>query len=116
MQFKKLPNYLRMHRKRSGFNQKEIAHLLGHKDGTSVCRNELCASVPNLKTALAFEAIYQVPISELFPGMYEDIQQEVSQRADELIVIMCDTGSPRLNEKRYRKLNLIIESCLPVID
>lgn len=116
MEFKSLPNYLRMHRKQSGFNQKEIAYLLGQKDGTSVCREEQCESIPSLKTALAYEAIYQVPVSEIFSGIYEEVREQVHDKADDLIVAMCDAGSPRLTEKRYHKLNLIIERCLPVIE
>ncbi len=116
MKVKSLPNYLRMYRKRAGFNQKEIAVLLGRKCGTCVCRDEQYETLPHIRTALEYEVIYQVPVSKLFAGYYEEAQLNVQNRAEELIVDLCDSGSPRLTEKRYRQLNRIIDSCLPVIE
>ncbi len=46
-----------------------------------VCRYERFTREPGLKTALAYEAIFQTPISKLFPGLYEKIQSQVKARA-----------------------------------
>jgi hypothetical protein len=39
---------------------------------------------PNLETALAYEAIYQRPVSELFGGLYQGIEEQVIARAKTL--------------------------------
>jgi transcriptional regulator with XRE-family HTH domain len=75
-----LPNYLLSHRKRSALSQTEVAFLLGVQSGAKVCRHERFTLDPGLQTALAYEAIYQRPISELFPGLVEKIQNEVRAR------------------------------------
>lgn len=41
-------------------------------------------ALPALKTALAYEALFGTPIRELFAGLYEEIEQEVMRRANEL--------------------------------
>src|ERR1035441_2972277 len=76
-----LPNYLLSHRKRSALSQEEVAFLLGVQSGAKVCRHERFSREPGLQTALAYEAIYQKPVSELFPGLFEKIQREVKARA-----------------------------------
>src|SRR4051794_13547660 len=68
-----LPNYLRSNRKRSGLSQDEVAFLLGAQSGAKVCRNERFVREPSLATALAYQAIFQRPASELFGGLYEEI-------------------------------------------
>jgi len=78
-------NYLRSHRKRLALSQEEVAFLLGVQSGASVSRYEQFAREPSLETALAFEAIFQRPASELFGGLYQKIQHEVAARAQSLI-------------------------------
>jgi hypothetical protein len=36
--------------------------------------------VPNLLTALGYEAIFRVPISELFPGLYQTVEAGIEER------------------------------------
>src|SRR2546422_8231312 len=79
-----LPNYLRSNRKRLALSQDEVAFLLGTQSGAKVCRYERFAREPSLETALAFEAIFQRPASELFGGLYQKVQQEVAARAKTL--------------------------------
>jgi transcriptional regulator with XRE-family HTH domain len=79
-----LSNYLRTHRKRLALSQEEVAFLLGAKGmdkGIKVSRDENLARVPSLQTALAYELIYGKPVRELFAGLYEQIEQEVAERA-----------------------------------
>jgi transcriptional regulator with XRE-family HTH domain len=71
---------------RLGLTQEEVAYLLGAVSGTKVCRYERFAREPLLRTALAYEAIFQRPIRELFTGMYEEIEQEIAERAKALLV------------------------------
>ncbi len=79
-----LTNYLRTNRNRLGLWQEEVAFLLGFKGedkGAKVCRDEKFTREPSLRSALAYEAIYGRPVRELFAGMYEQIEQEVAERA-----------------------------------
>lgn len=82
-----LPNYLRTHRKRLALTQEEVAFLLGFRGmsrGAKVCRDERFAHEPNLRTAMAYEAIYKKPMRELFAGLYERVEREVAGRAKTL--------------------------------
>ena len=79
-----LPNYLRANRKRSALCQAEVSFLLGNETGETVCRHERFDREPSLRTALAYEAIYQRPARELFFGLYQNIEQQVADRAKTL--------------------------------
>ena len=67
---KPLSNYLRTFRKRSGLSQDDVAFLLGVQSGAEVSRHETFKRVPTLKTALSYEAIFGVPVRELFAGEF----------------------------------------------
>jgi transcriptional regulator with XRE-family HTH domain len=86
MVLRKLPHYLRHHRKRLGLLQSDVAFLLGVATGTKVSRYERYARTPTLKTALACEAIFGVPASELFAGIYEKAERCVLTHAKVIIV------------------------------
>ncbi|MGD0904706.1 MAG: helix-turn-helix transcriptional regulator [Terracidiphilus sp.] len=75
-----LANYLRYHRKRSGLSQREIAQLLGYPDQETVSRHERSYSVPPLIIALSYQAIFRVPVSDLFPGPYETTKRKIEER------------------------------------
>ncbi len=79
-----LQNYLRTYRKRSALSQEDVAYLLGTQSGGNVCRHERFSQVPDLQTALAYEAIYRQPVSALFPGMFEEMQRVVRARSKKL--------------------------------
>jgi len=79
-----LQNYLRTNRKRMSLSQEEVAFLLGMngmEKGSKVCRDEKFVREPSLQTALAYQAIYGKPVSELFAGLYEQVEQGVAKRA-----------------------------------
>jgi len=80
-----LPNYLRAHRKRLGFTQDEVAHLLGTEGAAKMCRYEKFARTPSLETALACEVIFQKPVRELFAGLYQKVERKVAARAASLL-------------------------------
>ena len=79
-----LPNYLLSNRKRLALSQEDVAFLLGTQSGAKVSRHERFARGPSLKTALAYEAIYHRSVSELFSGLYREVEQEVAVRAKTL--------------------------------
>ncbi len=80
-----LPHYLLTHRKRSGLSQDELAFLLGSKSGTKVSRHESGRREPTLKAALAYAAVYRVPVEELFPGLAQAAQMKVIGRKQALL-------------------------------
>ena len=84
MRPRRLPNYLRTHRKHSGLSQDEVAFLLGCGNGAKVSRYEKRHRLPPLETALACEAVFGVPVSELFAGVREDIGKNIEKRRAEL--------------------------------
>src|SRR5438093_9193709 len=76
----KRENYLRTYRKRSGLTQREVAFLVGCRNGAQVSRYEKRRRLPPLRTALACEAAFGVPVSELFAGLREASGQAVAER------------------------------------
>lgn len=102
-----LPNYLRMHRKRSGFSQDEVAFLLGVKSGAKVCRYERRRRVPPLETALAYEVIFRIPVRKLFLGTYEEVERRVVKRAEHLARRLINTEPSRMTERKAEVLRAI---------
>lgn len=75
-----LDNYIRTHRKRAGLSQRELGVLLGYSDEGAVARHERSKSLPPFLIAVAYEVIFQKPISELFPGIHEAIKGAIEPR------------------------------------
>ena len=101
-----LPNYLRTNRKRLSLTQEEVAFLLGFRGmsrGAKVCRDEKFNREPNLRAALAYEAIYQKPIRELFAGLFERIEREVTGRA-KILTFRKDRGNKQQAAHRRQVL------------
>lgn len=71
---------LRSLRRKSGLSQIELAQLLGFVSEVPVSRHERSETVPNLLTALGYEVIFRVPVSELFPGLYRSVEAIVEER------------------------------------
>src|SRR5437773_11106309 len=76
----KLENYLRTYRKRSGLTQREVAFLVGCRNGAQVSRYAKRRRLPPLRTALACEAAFGVPVSVLFAGLREAAGRAVGER------------------------------------
>lgn len=106
MALSQLPNYLRSNRKRLALSQDEVAFLLGTRSGAKVCRDERFIREPSLKTALAYEVIFQKPTRELFGGLYQEIEQEVAARAKTL-ANRIDRDNP--NRQITQKLKAIAD-------
>jgi len=75
-----LVNYLRPQRKRAGLSQKEIAFLLGYTSPDAVSKHELFESVPPLIMAFGYQAIFRVPLSELFAGLREAVEASIERQ------------------------------------
>jgi DNA-binding XRE family transcriptional regulator len=75
----RLVNYLRVHRKKAGLSQRELGLILGYGGKNSIYRHESFNSVPPLLMAFAYEILFQEPLSELFPGLRETVDDAVEQ-------------------------------------
>lgn len=76
MNQRNLGNYLRAHRRRSGLSQEEVASIIGWTSGASLGPYEWGKYRPSLRTALAFEALFRVPLAELFPEIHSATREE----------------------------------------
>src|SRR5436190_20861278 len=99
----KLENYLRTYRKRSGLTQREVAFLVGCRNGAQVSRYEKRRRLPPLRTALACEAVFGVSVSELFAGLREVAGQAVGERILALRSKL-DTGPAQGSDARLATL------------
>ena len=64
---------LRFHRRRSGLTQREVANIICLVNENQVSRHERAVDQPSFLTALAYEILFQAPLSQLFPGVYETV-------------------------------------------
>jgi transcriptional regulator with XRE-family HTH domain len=103
-----LPNYLRSYRKRLALSQDEVAFLLGTQSGARVCRDERFTRQPSLETALAYVAIFKTSAPELFEGLYQKIEKQVSERATALINRMDRHTSDRRTAHKLKALTEMI--------
>lgn len=78
------PSRLWLTRKRLGYEQKQIAGLLGYKTIQQISRYETGLRIPSLKTALKFSIIYKLPIRVLFHAYYRECREELTARAKTL--------------------------------
>jgi transcriptional regulator with XRE-family HTH domain len=104
----KLPNYLRLYRKRLGLSQREVAFLIGGGDISKPSRYEHFSQMPELRTALALAVIFRVSVSELFLGEYQQIENAVCQQAQRLQDLLA-TEHP--DKQRMRKLAFLKALC-----
>lgn len=82
---------LKSHRKRSGFIQEDVAILIGAQSASQVSRHENNEREPDLRTALAYCIIFDVPIHQLSPKLFREIAGEVSERATKLAGQLAST-------------------------
>lgn len=106
----KLPNYLRTYRKRFGLTQDEIAYLLGCQNGAMVSRYEHYRRRPSLKTVFAYQAIFKIPAHELFPGIYEEVANEISKRARSLAKQIERNNPNRRDLHKLKNINNTLAS------
>lgn len=85
-------------------SQDEVAFLLGAKSGAGVCRYEQFEQIPKLKIALAFEIIYKRAASELFGGLYEEVEREIGERARTLLEKAQKGREGSLNSRKREAL------------
>jgi DNA-binding XRE family transcriptional regulator len=73
----RLPNYIRVHRRRAGLSQDELSQALGYGNAQTVARHERLHATPPLGIAIRYELIFRIPISELFAGLHDEVASDV---------------------------------------
>jgi hypothetical protein len=58
-----------------------VAFLLGCRSGAKVSRYEQFSRQANIRTVFAYEVIFRVPASDLFPGVYQKVEKATRARA-----------------------------------
>jgi len=81
---KPVPNSIYAHRRKACLTQRDLAMLIGYVDEGSVAHHERFNSLPPFLIALAYEIIFQVPISELFFGVRDTVESVVEERINDL--------------------------------
>lgn len=100
----RLPNYLRAARKRAGLTARDLAMLLGHRTSAAISRYEGFERRPTLASAVLLEIALGVPMSELFPRLYEDGREKLEVRAVLLLKRLDGRPATRRLQGRRRQL------------
>jgi transcriptional regulator with XRE-family HTH domain len=95
----RLENYLRSCRKESGLSQREVAFMFGWENSAQVSRYEKRRRLPPLETALAFEAIFGIPVGELFAGVRQEVGRDIEKRRLELKARL-QSATPKASDAR----------------
>lgn len=106
----KLPNYLRVYRKRLGLSQHEVAFLLGWRDASQPSRYEHFSRTPTLRTALALAVILQVPVYELFSGEHQQVENAVCRQAQRLEAQLTTESPDRRTARKLSVLKMIMSA------
>jgi transcriptional regulator with XRE-family HTH domain len=84
MAARRLPNYLRTHRKYSGLSQGEVSFLVRLKDKSELSRYERSVRQPSLRTALACQEVFGLPVAELFAGLNDSVAKDTRSQMSKL--------------------------------
>jgi transcriptional regulator with XRE-family HTH domain len=110
---RRLDNYLLTCRKAAGFSQDEVAFLLGGVSGTKVSRYERRTRVPQLDTALAYEAVFGTPVRELFAGRFQRVEGKIGRRVQLLVRKLEGGKHDRPTGRKLEKLRAIASGTAP---
>jgi DNA-binding XRE family transcriptional regulator len=102
--------YLRSVRRRAGFSQRELAHLIGYLSHDQVSRHERGENLPSILVALAYESIFRVSVSRLFPSIAWTVEQGIEERLATLESTLLQTAAKgRKAPSNARKLEWFYE-------
>ena len=85
-------NRLWIARKKAGLGQKVVSRLMGHKSNSPISEYEAGRLLPNIQTAFKLSAIYQTPLPELYPALYQQIEKEVEARRKKILLPQTNTA------------------------
>jgi DNA-binding XRE family transcriptional regulator len=93
-------NYVRTFRQRHCFTEDELAYLVSHRSHTRISRIEIGRAVPNLTVGLALQVLFRQEPKQMFPGLYESIEDEVMRRAASFLEDLEGHNDRRSRAKR----------------
>jgi DNA-binding XRE family transcriptional regulator len=106
----RLTNYLRTHRRKTGLSQRDLGRVLGYQDEGPVSRHERFQVLPPLRIALGYEIVFHIPISEIFAGLRDAIEQDIEKELVNLERGMQErSGKGRHAAATARKLEWLSE-------
>lgn len=82
--YKRIPNLLRKHRRIRGLNQRQVAVLLGLKNGTRISRWENGECLPSALNIFRLSIIYRVLMDALFMDHIRALREEIREREKKL--------------------------------
>ena len=84
--------------------------MLGYLDEVPISRHEQLSALPSLMVALGYEIVFQVPISEIYAGLRDAIEQDIEERLSELERGLQErSGKDRYAAATARKLEWLAE-------
>ena len=83
--------------------------MLGLKSGQTVSRHERLDRRPNLETMFAYQIIFDVLPHELYPGLYEKVENITMQRIHALADRLRDDDGEGLALRKHDVLTQAIE-------
>jgi DNA-binding XRE family transcriptional regulator len=93
-------NYVRTFRQRHGLSECELAFLINHRSHTAISLMEVGRRAPSLSAALALEILFRQSPRQMFPGLYEAVEDGLMRRAHALLKELEDKDDPRSDGKR----------------
>lgn len=93
-------NYVRTFRQRHCLTEDELAFLVSHRSHTRISRIEIGRAVPNLAVGLALQVLFRQAPKQMFPGLYESVEDEVMRRAKTFLDDLEGLNDRRSRAKR----------------
>ena len=81
-----------------------MAFLLGCRSGTKISRYERFARQPSLENAFIYEVIFRAQLSDLFGGIYQQVERKTLKRV-QLLVQKLERVKP--DHTTARKLSVL---------
>jgi transcriptional regulator with XRE-family HTH domain len=101
---------LRTWRRRAAFKQKEVGKLIGLQQN-QISRLESHARGPSLRVAIATEVLTGIPMRNLFPQAFEDVEAETLSRVNDMLTVIAEQKHEKGTAKR-RYLTRALENAI----
>ena len=98
-------NYVRACRQRYGLTEEELAFLVDYEARNTISLIETGDRTPKLEAALAFQVVFGMAPKELFPEVYEHVEDAVMRRAR----VLHERLEESTDERSKVKLSLLEE-------
>lgn len=93
-------NYVRTFRQRHALTADELAYLINQSSHARISKIEVGRRAPNLEGALGLQVLFRQQPRQLFPGLYEVVEEGVMQRVKEMLDDLDGRTDPRSHAKR----------------